>query len=190
MKYLTKADYKSCHGYWVRMPAFDPKTGEKLNWKNQDTKWFSATVFGDMRKAEQAAKKYRDDYLEKNNASYLATSKICKSGPRENSARNSSGIIGVRLSEKESDSGEIYYGWSCFFQIKGKQRIKTFAVIKWGDHEAFDMACQRRYEESGVLIVTDKRAVPFEIKPPHKFVKLSAPSTSYYCITQKTFRFP
>ena len=66
------------------------------------------------------------------------------------SARNRSGVVGVRLHEQVDRRGEFeYHSWSWVAQWTdghGRRRTKSFAVEKFGDVEAFRLAWQARKE--------------------------------------------
>ena len=64
------------------------------------------------------------------------------------SARNSSGVVGVRLHQQVDRRGAFeYHSWSWVAQWtdgRGRRRTKSFAVEKFGDVEAFRLAWQAR----------------------------------------------
>ncbi|MFK7765770.1 MAG: AP2/ERF family transcription factor [Mariniblastus sp.] len=105
-------------------------------------KFFSDAVHGGKRAALQWAKEFRDE-LEQ--ASSKFTVEELSEVP---SARNRSGIVGVRLHHQKDRRGEFeYYYWYWVAQWTdghGKRRTKSFSVHQYGDDEAYRLACEAR----------------------------------------------
>ncbi len=64
---------------------------------------------------------------------------------RKKQSNNTSGINGVSLCHTKSRyTGIVYAYWQATARINGKNVAKSFSVDKYGDNEAFVMACAQR----------------------------------------------
>lgn len=129
---ITRIDTGSTHGFEVRFMRRG-YVFEKL---------FSDAVYGGKRKALAAAREYRDE-LE---AEYPHYSR--KEVARIKSERNTSGVVGVRLSEETDDrwpSKPVYLYWVAQWSPSpGVRKTKRFSVNKYGEEEAFRLALAAR----------------------------------------------
>ena len=88
-----------------------------------------------------------------------------QSTPVTKSSTNTSGIIGVALVPREypklkTRSVGYTYSWAAVYRCDGKVCIVKFGVKKYGEKEAFKMACRERYKHSGKVIILDKKKIP------------------------------
>ncbi|MGI9518133.1 MAG: AP2/ERF family transcription factor [Pirellulaceae bacterium] len=121
------------HGGWeVRMQ----RRGRKYE------KFFADGRHGGRRKALQAAKYYRDE-LEQRLKPWTV-----RELSRKPSARNTSGIVGVRKAYQVEESDDYVYTYTFWIAQwtdgKGKRKTRSFSVDKYGDEEAFRLAAQAR----------------------------------------------
>ena len=125
------------------------------------TRWFPDNAFGGKNKALRSAKTHRDQTLKEHNIP-LSDGRI--TGPRSNSARNSSGIIGVSL------RGDV---WKGHYHDKeaDKQLNKQFSTERHGECKAFESACQYRFDMCGTLQVYRGFSFPCEIPVDYEYVK-------------------
>lgn len=105
-------------------------------------KFFSDNGYGGKRAALHAAKEFRDD-LEAELRKY--TTRELSFRP---SARNQSGIVGVRLHQQKDMRGEFeYHYWYWVAQWtdgRGRRKTRSFSVHQHGDEEAYRLACDAR----------------------------------------------
>lgn len=105
-------------------------------------KFYSDTKYGGKRAALAAAKECRDD-LEAKYKKYTVEELA-----QHPSKRNTSGTVGVRLINRiETHGAYEYHYWYWVAQWtdgRGKRRTKTFSVHKYGDSEAYRLACKAR----------------------------------------------
>ena len=109
---------------------------------NKTEKFFSDNAFGGKRGALQAAKAFRDE-LEIKSRKY--TVKELSQNP---SARNSSGIVGVRLHHQKDVRGDfVYHYWYWVAQWTdghGRRKTRSFSCHTYGDEDAFRLATEAR----------------------------------------------
>lgn len=153
-KYIIKFNAPHAIGYQVRIPKFKDglpsyKLGQVNKFFRKKTTWKSALT---------AAKRWRNKFLKDNKISLY--SERVRKGTYDNSKRNTSGIIGVSETYTIKANGYYYSGYTGTYCIDNKQYKKTFSTMLYGEREAFKMACAVRYKHSGVLIITDKKAIP------------------------------
>ena len=105
-------------------------------------KFFSDKVFGGKRGALQAAKEFRDE-LEVSSRKYTV-----KELARKPSARNKSGVVGVRLHHQKDARGDyVYHYWYWVAQWTdglGRRKTKSFSCHTYGDEEAYRLAVKAR----------------------------------------------
>ena len=110
--------------------------------REKQSKFFSDSIFGGKLAALRAAKEFRDELEQE------ADKMTVEERSLRPSARNSSGVVGVRLHEQVDRRGAFeYHSWSWVAQWTdghGRRRTKSFAVEKFGDVEAFRLAWQAR----------------------------------------------
>ncbi|MEM9586078.1 MAG: AP2/ERF family transcription factor [Planctomycetota bacterium] len=129
---ISRVDADSKHGYLVRV----------MRRGNRKQKFFSDSTYGGKRKAQDAARAFRDK-LEKSMKSYSA-----KELAKKERSNNTSGTVGVRLVE-ETDyrwaSEPTYRYWVAQWSpAKGVRRTKRFSVEKYGEDEAYRLAVNAR----------------------------------------------
>ena len=171
-KYIIPFNYERSRGWQVRIPIDFKKNPQDLH-----LKFFANKRNGGSKQAKNLAIEYRNQYLEQTKQNYLLLD-----GARSNTrirpkdSKNSSGITGVRLaySNKESADGYIYSyaAWEGYGKKDGKIWRKSFSVIKFGEKEAFKLACQARYREHGILYIVGKISdLPCRPSVPYEKVK-------------------
>ena len=108
----------------------------------KQSKFFSDSIYGGKLAALRAAKEFRDELEQE------ADKMTVEERSLRPSARNSSGVVGVRLHQQVDRRGAFeYHSWSWVAQWtdgRGRRRTKSFAVEKFGDVEAFRLAWQAR----------------------------------------------
>ncbi|GAA4453315.1 MULTISPECIES: AP2/ERF family transcription factor [Novipirellula] len=129
---ITRIDRDSSGGFLVRLM----RKGKK------HTKFFADNEYGGKRKAQAAAKKFRDE-LESKLKGYTPQqlSKIVRSN-------NTSGVVGVRLVEEVDSrwpSKPTYQYWVAQWSpSKGVRKTQRFSVEKYGHDEAYKLAVKAR----------------------------------------------
>lgn len=130
----TQGSRKTYGGWEVRIQRKGQKTG----------KFFSDSRYGGKRAALSAAKKYRDK-VEARHEKY--TVEELAEYP---SKRNSSGTVGIRLHRQIDRRGDYeYHYWYWVAQwtdAEGRRRTRSFSIHQYGDDEAYEMACEARFE--------------------------------------------
>ena len=149
-KGITRLDSGSTHGWYVR------------GYKNGKTysKLFSDLKCGGKRKAQQAARDFRDELFEK-----LAQIPTKPRGRRivYRDVRNTSGVLGVFRTAKKSPSGKIYeVYWVRWRPAPGVQKATSFSIRKYGEKTAFKLA------------VALRRKMLRQIHGPGIFLKMAA----------------
>lgn len=139
-KFIYRHDYYGSHADhgWI---VFWTKDG---NWsQKRHTKYFADKKNGGKGKALKKAKEFRDKKYEELGLSKLLKKRI---SVVKYHSHNNSGIIGVGV--KREGNAKAWYAsgskknlsWSVSFNIK-----------KYGEKQAFLMACKVRYKKSGTL---------------------------------------
>ena len=112
------------------------RKGEKVE------KYFADTKFGGKIGALREAKKFRDEIeaqMPRYSVSELA---------RNPSVRNTSGTVGVRISERKDIRGEYeytYYFWVAqWTDGKGRRKTRSFSIDKYGYDKARELAVKAR----------------------------------------------
>ncbi len=104
--------------------------------------YFSDLVYGSQRKAQTAARKFRDE-LEAKFKGF--TPKQIANKERSN---NTSGVVGVRYVEETDprwESKPVYGYWVAQWSPSaGVRKTARFSVEKYGDDEAYNMAVKAR----------------------------------------------
>lgn len=106
------------------------------------SRFFSDAAYGGKLASLREAKQFRDEIesaLTKMNVEQKSESP---------SSRNQSGIVGVRRHQQKDRHGDFeYHYWVWIAQWTdghGRRRTRTFAVEKFGEDEAFRLACEAR----------------------------------------------
>ena len=112
------------------------RRGEKIE------RYFADTKFGGKILALREAKKFRDE-LEKKMRPYTV-SELAKNP----SVRNTSGTVGVRISERKDVRGDYeytYYFWVAqWTDGKGRRKTRSFSIDKYGYDKAYQLAIKAR----------------------------------------------
>lgn len=129
----TKSQAGKVYGGWeVRIQRRGVKT----------EKFFGDRRYGGKRKSLAAAKEFRDG-IEKSAGKYSV-----KELAEVPSARNKSGVVGVRLHKQKDTRGDFeYHYWYWVAQwtnANGKRKTRAFSIHQHGDEEAYRLACQAR----------------------------------------------
>lgn len=73
---------------------------------------------------------------------------IPKAAQRRNAAKRSdnvSGVQGVSIWKTKRRGNQVIHMWRAVAMTpQGKQKIKTFSILKYGNQGAFDLACEAR----------------------------------------------
>ncbi len=105
-------------------------------------KFFADRQYGGRRAALQAAKLFRDE-LEASLRPYSV-----KELAKKPSARNKSGVVGVRRTLQVEETEEYIYTYAFWVAQwtdgKGKRKTRSFSIDKYGEEEAFQKAIQAR----------------------------------------------
>lgn len=131
-KGISRIDSGSTHGWFVRGYR-NGKTYSKL---------FSDKKWGGKRKAQEAAKEYRNDLL--NDLQDIP------SKPRGRrivfrDSRNTTGVLGVCRTSKKSANGTVNECYSVSWRPEpGIQKCTSFSIKKYGEKKAFNMAVAHR----------------------------------------------
>ncbi len=131
-KGISRIDSGTTHGWFVR------------GYKNRKTypKLFSDLKCGGKRKAQQAARDFRDKLFVK-----LAQIPTKPRGPRivYRDVRNTTGVLGVCRTAKTSPNGTINECYSVSWRpAPGEQKCTSFSIRKYGEKKAFKLAVAHR----------------------------------------------
>ncbi len=146
----NKFIHRVAKGWQVRMKT--PDGGDH-------SKWFGDTHFGSNKKALQRAVKYRNSVMKQ----YNIPLDHSRPQPRQSSSKTTTGIVGISYF---NNTWKAHY----YNAVEGKQQNKQFSTTKYGECEAFEMACRYRYEKCGKLRVYSGFTFPCKI--PVEFVNL------------------
>ncbi len=139
-----------------RTPGFQVRLGWKDNKPALDTE-FSIKDFKTREFALRAATKYRDKELNKMKAA--GTWPVDLSRAMNNTqVNNKSGVNGVHRARQwgklpGGKQGALNcFSWVASWYIKGKIKTASFGETKWGQKEAFQMACNCREARSNIYV--------------------------------------
>lgn len=127
MVYITRQDAGTVHAWIV-------KIGQGTS--SEISKSFSDNQYGGREASLAAAQIWRDRRVEERGNK--------RTHVRHKSLNNSSGYVGI--SQENGGSG-----WRAIYNIDKRQRQRSFAVRRYGDCRAFQMACKARYDATGEL---------------------------------------
>jgi len=163
MKYISKIESGSTRCWFVRVPRF--VDGKKQHYNELPAnKSFPALRHGGWKKALGLALEWRDQYLKEHNMEEALLQRyITIRGTMRNTGRNTSGIIGVHFGVSRKNGHERPY-WTGITSEDNVIQHKTYACGRWGEIQAFKLACIYRFTHSGTLIVEDK--LKLISKPP------------------------
>ncbi|MBK1881193.1 AP2 domain-containing protein [Luteolibacter pohnpeiensis] len=107
-------------------------------------KYFADRGHGGSEQSLDAAKKWRDDLLEKFTEDDRA--RVCS-----RSSRNSSGVVGVSKVTIHGAQGVTYHFWQATWSPgPGQRKSIRFSVKRHGEKEAFNLAVQARRNGTGI----------------------------------------
>lgn len=133
---ITRIETASSCGWEVRMQRHRKKV----------SRYFADAIYGGKLAALREAKVFRDE-LEATQEKMTVAEKS-----QSVSQRNRSGIVGVRYHQQKDRRGdyEYFYGvWIAqWTDGHGRRRTRSFSVEKYGNEEAYRLACEAR--EAGV----------------------------------------
>lgn len=167
-KYITRIDHRNTHAWFVRVPV-----NYRKNPTHYHHKLFSDGLYGGAIKAKRVAREYRDHFLKKTKQTFLVEPTTCSARPpRVRDSRNTSGIIGVRIQVQEklllTGGTTTHYAWEAYGMINKVAWRKTFATKRYGEREAFILACRERYRRQGPLSVVGSLSdLPCRIPVPY-----------------------
>ncbi len=164
MKYITKFNYESNHGFQVRVPRF--KDGKPLPWGENPVNQFFKKGKGSWKAALFDAIQWRDEYFNQHNATHFLNNAKMNAKPRQHFKSNKTGVIGVSLAITCKLSGD-YYAYSAVWSEAKRCFRKQFSVLTYGEKDAFNRACETRYKHAGILIVTNIKILPCKPTPPY-----------------------
>ena len=157
-KYIHRMESGYTHGWYVKIPQSRSGNGNRIR------KYFGDAKYGGEQEAFEAARRYRDAVLEERGMSDLAFIKIPRK--RESSARNTSGVMGLRKKRERSPDGE-YWIWCAYGMRNGVEWEVCFGTKKRTEQEAFQLACRERFERHGTLRVVDPAKLPAMPEVPY-----------------------
>lgn len=113
---------------------------------DQYTETFNDRKCNGRAKALAKAIERRYNILKKHNKLHLLNAN--KPAVYNCNKRNTSGVIGLSIKQSE------YYSWEAHGMFDGVTWSKGFSVNRFGEKEAFQLACEARYKKHGKLTVT------------------------------------
>lgn len=154
MIFIAPYDYEGVAGWLVRISWYPDSNYRNRKWHS---KLFAFRDFASNENALNAARNYRDKWIEDNKGKRYLRSIGARFSPTLPS-NNTSGIVGVGRSERKGKTGKIEVCWQTTYPgTDGKVKNEKFAVAKYGEIGALRSAVQAR--RAGVLAVLDKRNV-------------------------------
>lgn len=124
IKNITRMEYKSAHGWWVRF-SYNKKCFSKF---------FNDTKYGGRSSALLAAVAWKKNTKAKHN---IPDSHLQVTG----AARSNTGVCGVSL----CTSSQKYFVTWC--DANGKSCATSFSINKYGKEKAFALACEKRKKQ-------------------------------------------
>ena len=134
------SDFNHTHGWYVRV-----RKDGKVH-----SKFFSDKKYGGIAKALMKARRHYKKEMQSIMSETLgeAPSKIPDRVLVTKNKNNNTGVIGVQKIVRENPGGSIYQAYRvCWTEKGGKARTKFFSIDKFGEKEAFNMACKFRREK-------------------------------------------
>ena len=171
MKYIYKQYHLNRHNektlnYNVRMPVFTYGETQPVSY-DRKSHFFSQSKYGSPEKALEAAIDYRDSRLKAGNGLHLLNSHSNKGKPYRSTITNTSGVIGITLFVSETG----YSSYNATFTMGNKRQQTSFSISKYGECEAFKMACKVRYKQMGKIIIAYDDAIPCLPDVPYDIAK-------------------
>ena len=127
------------HGWQVRLQRKGVRYG----------RFFSDSAWGGSDEALAEAIKFRDAVIKKVEEAHSPRWPSTRSHQLP-AARNRSGVVGVTRIVQRSAKGIEYYFWQASWtQTDGVRWTVRYSVLKYGDRQAFRLACEARKEAMG-----------------------------------------
>ncbi len=163
-KYIVRISTSNTKGYQVRVPLDYYRNPAAVS-----NEFVADSRHGGPVGAYQQALAIRDRLLEQTGQTELLHR---ARGNSTRFSRTTSGVIGVRRESRERHrpSGpHLLEIWRASGQLKdGKSWRRSFSCVKYGEAEAFVLACQERFKRNGALVVTgDVETLPAGIPVPY-----------------------
>ena len=119
-------------------------------------RYFGDQTWGGKRAALSRARQFRDRILAR-----------LEGGDSENRVRshsatadNQSGMVGVTRVRSAGANGSYYESWQATWSPSpGRRKCVRFSVRRYGDEEAFQLACDARRRAVGALLGRQRRSV-------------------------------
>lgn len=127
----------------------------------EHSKFFSDSVYGSSELSLEAAKEFREGLYKKfgrtSTSGMMPFSDVL---PKN----NTSGILGVNRSSSRQRNGAIKDYWQTTFPgPNGQVKTKSYAIGKYGEFGALQLAIERRMDGISELLSTPRYSVSFEI---------------------------
>lgn len=152
-------------GYVIALPNGANKRQYKV---------FYRINYANLRNTETAALEWRDIFLRNTRQLFRLYSNARIGQPHTNSLikKRTTPIIGVTYSVHRKQYGD-YYSWVAISNLALPPKRRTFNINTYGYIEAFFLACEFRYVNSGTLIIKDTKLLPCKIsKLQHPYIIL------------------
>lgn len=144
-------DSQNVRGWWFRLCLHGKiPTHQKM---------FSDGIYGSRINALNQAIRYRNKLLMELEIENRLNFRARVQEPHRSNTKNSSGVIGITLG-KTCRRDNVFYDWRACWNEDGKQHIKSFGLIKYGNCKAFRLACKTRYEKAGRLYIYKNKKLP------------------------------
>lgn len=155
--YISPYNSKGTEGWIVKFRIYpdDLEIRRRENSKNI-SKLFTASVYGDHNKALEAARAYRDSWLQENRRLLS----VGRNGGGEYSVylqkHNTSGIVAMSRTMQKERSGRITYWWQTGFRdASGKRKTKRFSISRYGEIGALVKAIHARVSALREIVERD-----------------------------------
>ncbi|RMH78967.1 MAG: AP2 domain-containing protein [Calditrichaeota bacterium] len=141
-KGITRIDTEAnhTHGWYVRVR----KHGKVYS------KFFSDRKHGGAANALNKARRYYKKQMQAILAETLGEipDKLPTRTVVTRNKKNNTGVVGVQRIERKNPGGTVYRAYRvCWTDKDGKSRTRFFSVKKYGDEEAFRLACEFRKQK-------------------------------------------
>lgn len=125
-------------------------------------RYFGDKRWGGKREALLRARQYRDRVLARiadGTADDNATEPRVRS--HSSTVDNRSGMVGVTRVRRLASNGCYYESWQATWSPRpGRRKCVRFSVRRYGDDEAFLLACEARLEAIGAVLGRGRQQVP------------------------------
>ena len=135
--------------------------------------YFTFKTHGGKRKAFKAAQLWRNKRLNSLGLSSLLKPKHIVQNQRTRHSGNRSGVIGVGITFSYSSPDKVprHPSWTARYMKHGKQITRGYSIGKYGNEQAFMMACLMRSFKVGELSVVDTSVLPVTLRRLKSFLK-------------------